>query len=354
MKPTLAKTSFQTGADETLATPDVYNDAPQSPVGAIQDSINSGNLIQGLDLKQGLNDILSQDLDSFSDTYSQLEKGIKTVTQVLNGDKNLIKDLSKTMVGDLLGSAGYGPAATDFAGALISGEDPISSLGTIASAIPEYKMVMDGVDIIVNAKDIDSIEDLLTVAEKVSGIEGINKLVPIGPTLSIVKGLVDKANILGIPQLATALINTIDNDDDKKRVEIGSALGAARSSNTDMLDDLMSRYGAESIRGTYPKIVKELLSNYKHPKGTLNVTILDTQNLVARCESLDKEWLTTSRENEQIYKTDTLIGLSTDARELLVLDDTIRPIVLLSEQHPVTSLIGLAQRQYPYTPIPVA
>ena len=359
LNPTLAKTSFQSGADETLATPDVYGGgAPTTPIGAVRDSINSGSSIQGMfglgDGISGIGQLLSQDMASFTSTFSKYEQGIKTVTDVLNGDSSILNNLKTNMVGDLLTSAGFGKTAVDLAGSIIDGKDPMAAVGILAQANPNLKLVLDGVETVVGAKDIDSIEDLLAVAGKISGMDGIGKLLNIGPQLGIVKGLIDKANFLGIPELAKALINTIDNPDDKKKVELSVTLGAAQGGNLTMLNEVISSYGAEAVSGMYPEMVGQILSSYRYPTDNKSATLTEAQNLISICNELDPDWMHDTREEVRVVSTRYLTNVSTDAKELLYLQDDTREAAMVGAQYPSSSLISIAQRQYPYTPMSIS
>lgn len=360
LNPVLAKTSFESGADETLATPDVYGgSAPETPVGALRDSINSGG-IQGIagDLGGskfgGLGKLLSQDMESFTAQFGKYEKGIKAVTSVLSGDKSLINNLKTNMVGDLLSSAGFGDTATQVAGTLLTGGNPKDILGSLAKANPNLRLVMDGVETIVAAKDVNSIEGLLAVAGKISGMEGLGELLHIGPQLGIIKGLVDKANFLGIPALANALINTIDNPEDKKKVELGVSLGAAQGANLEMLGQIIGKHGAEAVSGMHPNIVGQILSSYRYPADKKQATLAEANKLFNMCKSLEPNWMHDFRNKQtKTLSTRYLVNISKDARELFYLLDETREATMLGPHYPATTTIALAQRQYPYTPISI-
>lgn len=361
LNPVLAKTSFESGIDESLATPDVYGGgAPTDPLGAVRDSINSGTSIQGLSLDSlggdggmlgGLGKILSSDMKSFSEQFGKYEQGIKVVTGVLNGDKSLINSLKTNMVGDLLASAGFGATATAAATSLLNGGNPMDIVGNLAKANPNLKLIMDGVETVVAAKDINSIEDLLSVAGKISGMDGIGELLNIGPQLGIIKGLVDKANFLGIPALAKALTDTIKNPEDKKKVELGATLGAAQGANLAMLEDIMSRHGAAAVSGMYPLMVGQILSSYRYPTETKHATLSEANKLVSLCNQLESDWMYEKRDGEQCISTRYLVNVSKDAKELLYMLDTTREAAMIGGKYPATSIMGLAQRQYPYTPM---
>lgn len=358
LNPTLAKTSFESGVDETLATPDVYGgNAPKEPFGAVRDSINNtlgfagdkGGLF-GLG-GGGLSDLLSSDMATFSDKFGNYEKGIKAVTAVLNGDKSLIENLKTNMVGDLLKSAGFGETAIGIAGTLINGDDPMKAVGLLAKANPNLRLIMDGVETVIGAKDIDSVEDLLAVAGKISGMEGLGELLNIGPQLGIIKGLVDKANHLGIPALATALTKTIKNPEDRKKVELASSLGAAQGANLEMLEDIINRHGAEAVSGMYPLMVGQILSSYRFTTEDQHATLAEANKLIGICNKLEKDWLYETRNGKRLLSTRYLITLSKDAKELFYLLDETREATMVGSKYPATTIMSLAQRQYPYTPM---
>lgn len=355
--PVLARTSFESGADETLATPDIYGgNTPDTPIGAMRDSINEGNSISipGIgDGFGGLGELLSQDMASFSAAYGKYEQGIKAVTSVLNGDKSLIENLKTNMVGDLLTSAGFGKTATQLAGSLINGDNPMDIVGSLAKANPNLRLIVDGIETVVGAKDIDSIEDLLAVAGKLSGMEGLGDLLQIGPQLGIIKGLVDKANFLGIPELANSLMKTIKDPSDKKKVELGASLGAAQGGNLTMLKDIIGKHGAAAVSGMYPQMVGQILSSYRYPTDKKYATVSEANNLISICNELDKDWMHENRESNRVISMRYLTTVSKDAKELLYLLDSTREATMVASKYPSTSLMGLAQRQYPYTPMAI-
>ena len=359
LNPVLAKTSFESGADETLATPDVYGGAaPEGPIGAVRDSINSGNSIQGLSGDMfgggalgGLGKLLSQDMESFTSQFGKYEKGIKAVTSVLNGDKSLIDNLKTNMVGDLLTSAGFGSTATQIAGSLLNGGNPMDTIGILAKGNPNLRLIMDGVETVIAAKDVNSIEGLLAVAGKISGMEGLGKLLHIGPQLGIIKGLVDKANFLGIPDLANALIKTIKDPEDKKKVELGVTLGAAQGANLTMLREIMNKHGADAVSGMFPQMVGQVLTSYRYPADKKGPSVAEANVLITLCNDLDRNWMHENRGSVRTISTRHLVNVSKDARELLYLLDTTRETTMVASKYPATSMMGIAQRQYPYTPM---
>ena len=362
LNPVLAKTSFETGVDESLATPDVYGGgAPTSPLGALRDSINSGTSVQGISMDAlgggdggmlgGLSKILSSDMKTFTDQFGKYEQGIKAVTNILSGDKSLMDSLKSNMVGELLTSAGLGTNVTAAAQSLLKGGNPMDIVGNLARGNPNLSLIMNGVETIIAAKDVNSIEGLLAVAGKISGMEGLGKLLHIGPQLGIIKGLVDKANFLGIPALAKALTDTIKNPEDKKKVELGATLGAAQGSNLVMLEDIMARHGAAAVSGMYPLMVGQILSSYKYPAEIKFATVAEANKLVSICTQLEPDWLYEKRDGRQTISTRYLVNVSKDAKELLYLLNTTREAVMVAGKYPATSIMGLAQRQYPYTPM---
>lgn len=358
INPVLARTSFESGADETLATPDIYGgNVPDTPVGALRDSINNGSSVEGVfglgGGLSGLGGLLSQDMESFTAGFGKYEKGIKTLTSVLNGDKSLIENLKTNMVGDLLTSAGFGATATQVAGSLLRGESPMAAVTILAQGNPNLKLIMNGVETIVGAKDIDSIEGLLAVAGKISGMEGLGKLLNIGPQLGVIKSLIDKANFLGIPELAKALVNTIDNPEDKKKVELGATLGAAQGANLTMLKDIINKHGASAVSGMYPLMVGQILSSYRYPTDKQYASLEEANGLVAVCNQLEVNWMHELRGSARVVSLRYLTNISKDAKELLYMLNTTREAVMVATKYPQSSILGIAQRQYPYTPLPI-
>lgn len=356
MQATLAATSFQTGADEKLAAADVYATAPQTPIGAISDTVGTTTSLFGLDSlvssSGGFGGLLSGDLGkALGGSFGSLESGIKTVTSILGGDKSILKDLQKGMVGDLLAATGYGDAALGIAGSLMSGGDPMSVLEGLAKNNPQMRLISEGIETLVSVKDVSSIEDLLNVATKMSGMEGLGEILQIGPQLGMFKTLIDKANLLGIPQLASAIIDRIDNPSDKKTLEISSALGAARGSNLDMLTLTLEKYGNDGVIGSYPSIVKTLLASYRIDTDEGVPTPALATQLIELCNSLDVNWLYVERDTALVPSLDALIGMSVDARSLFYMDEVMRPLAMTSTGYTSTSLISIAQRQYPSTPL---
>lgn len=356
MTPTLAATSFQSGADEKLAATDVYAAPPQGPIGAISDTVGTSKSLLGLDKflpkTGGLNGLLSGDLGKvLGGSFGSLEQGIKTVTGVLKGDKSLLADLQKGMVGNLLASAGLGESAMTMAGSLLSGGSPMSALGALAANNPDMRLIMDGVDTIVKVKDVKSIEDLLAVADKLTGMKGLGEILQIGPQLGMMKSLIDTANVLGVPELANAIIARVDNVKDKKALRIAAAQGAAEGSNLDMLNATLNEHGNDGMIGMYPSLVKTLLSNYRFEDESVVPTKALANTLITMCNNLDVNWLYVKRGETLVPDLDCLLSLSSDARTLFYMDDAMRPIAMTASGYNVDSLIGLAQKQYPYTPM---
>lgn len=396
MATSLAKTSFESGSDAALAAPDAYPKVlptvlvsdtvgPNYPRGGggipeisgggfgggmtgptdfagILGSIlgpgsaantTANNQTIGRSSGGSLSDLLNKDLKGLLGNSKDLAAGIDKITRVLNGDKNLIRDLSKGVVGDMLTSAGFGKVAKDMAGALMDGRKPMDAFDILAKNNPQLQVIIDGVQVVVGAKDIKSIDDLLGVASRLSGMDGLGELLDISAQMSVVKGLVDKANELKIPALANSLLDTIKNPTDRKIIEIASALGAASGSNMTALDTMLEKYGSDNIRGLYPEIVGTLLSNYKLPDGAPFATPAQAADLVTMCNELDIGWFQTERNGVMVPQTEKLLGLSKDAREVLMKNNTLKPIIMMAEEFQKIDLIALARRQYPRTPIPL-
>lgn len=354
MKPNLAKTSFESGSDERLAAPDVYANPEQSPVGATRDSLGSTSSIPGMDKVLGggsspLNK-LSDKLKAF-DKNGQLAKAISTATTILKGDKAALTELKTGMVNDLLKSAGYGSQVQELAGALVKGEKPLSALENMARNNPNLKVVMEGVDMVVEAKNIGSVEDLMRVAEKITGLTGLGELLHITPQLSMLKTLVDKANELRLPGLASAILEQVHDPEDRKLLDINAAWGAAAGSNLPLLTQILDKHGAQNVIGLYPTIVTALLTNYRFEEKDAQPTQAKLQALLNLCTRLDSSWRIHPRGPIHLDHLEPFMTLSADAKSLLMLDDTLRVLALTASGYSKLDLLSIAAKQYPYTPI---
>ena len=353
MKAKIAQAVFQSGADESLAAADVYNKPVEGPMGA-SSSVTSDNKLMGLDSLTGslggVGELLSGSVSNVKG-FGNLKESIGTLTKVINGDDSFIDSLKTNIAGDLLKSTGLSSDYIGVANTLMRGGDPLSALQTLSATNPQLKIISDGIEVYTKVKDVDSIEDLLSVASTITDDLGIGEMFNITAELSVMSSLINKARDLGLPNLADAIISRISDDKDKETVETNAALSLATSGNIDGLNDYLDRYGKDKLLGLYPDVLKTLLAAYHIKSENTKSDSELGQLLMQTCLKIDGQWYKTDRNGELVDHYKELTTASTDAKRVLATVPEIRHMVLSTPFYSEASLINIASKQYAYMPL---
>ena len=351
MKAAIAKTVFITGADGSLAAPDIYGKPPQAPYGATNDKLKTTAIpgVSGLSPSTAL----SSTLGNLLGTGSTLKDAISTATKLIGGDKSVIENLKTNMIGNVLSSAGYPNLAKQVPG-LLKGDIKTNLLNMYTQNNPQLKVILGGVETLKKLNNVDSIDDLLAVAGEFTGNTELGKVLNISAELNVAKSLITMANDLGLPALGNAIINRIDNAKDKKAVKLDTLDSAAKNSNLGAIGDTVNEYGSNVVNGVNPKLVITVLSSYTIPEDNKLTNEQLTTALISACNKIDADWMYKKRKDKKVINYEPFMSLSTDARKLLLANPTYTSYILSAESLSINSAVNIAKGQYPYLPVNIA
>lgn len=358
----IADTTFKTGQDGSLATPDIYAKPPQEPVGATTSVSEAGG---GLDIGKmtgipGTSPILPGGFDpakikSVTDTIG------KVMSQVAEGKNPLsaesLKNLSPETIGKMASAMGYPqiaqlPSMTK----KIDYTNP-EFLDNLAKSNPYAKAVIDGKNFLVKAKDIKDVNGLMALAGEFTGNKEIASVLNIKNEMAIAKVLIDSINAAGIPALGKKIIDNFKDSKEKRQLALNTTGSLAAGSHLEELNAVVDEYGSDAVKLSNSTLVLNLLTNYTNPLATPdNPKQPNPSDLLAKLlESLNKidpNWKYTKRNGVNVYNLDVFSQLSVDAFNLFSIDPELKIPTTTSKEYLTnmfTNSLTMLEQQYPYT-----
>lgn len=353
----IAKTTFVSGADESLAAVDAYQSPPQTPVSQVT-TVGSTRLLTvdaaTTDPVKALDILIKGALpggNGFLSTDESIKAGITVLSQVLDKPEKFFNDVKGNLIKDMVTSVGYGKQAEDLSKMIMGESGALSPLDFLAKNNPKMKIVLDGVEKIRSAKDITDVNALLSVVSDLSGNTALGEVLNIGPQMSVVKSLVGKTMELKLPELTASIVGLVTGDYEKTLVKLHSVPLAAKYSDTAYIDEMLEEYEPERITGLAPDIVSDILDNYTFPEGSNKSIDQLATDLVARCDKLDPNWHTVMRNGVAVYSIKNMTNLSADAKTALMRMPEHIGGALVGEEYVESSLLAISQLNYPYMPV---
>lgn len=353
----IAKTTFVSGSDESLAAVDAYAAPPQTPVSEAT-SVGSARLLTVdepiVNPAQALDTVikgLQGGAVGFLSSGESIQAGITVLSQLLDKPEKFFNDVKGNLIKDMVTSVGYGKQAEDLAKMITGEKGALSPLDFLAKNNPKMRIIMGGIETVRSAKDITDVSSLLKVVGDLSGNTELGQVLNIGPQMSVVKSLVGKSIELGLPELTSNIIDLVHGDYEKMLVKLYSVPLAAESGDSEFIDEVMQEYSPEQITGMSPEIVSDILSNYKFPSPTTKTVDQLAGELEARCTLLDPMWHTDMRDGVSVYSIKNMTNISPDAKTALMRLPEHMSGAMVAEEYTESSLLVISQINYPFMPV---
>ena len=324
---------FTTTPDDALVVVDVYAGG-STPTGPM-------NLVENI--KKDVTGGLSSILGGMNLNPNNMIR--KTTEMLLSGNEFKGKDFAKAMLGEAFPNAKT--ALNDLKGGLINtvaqsvglnAESAMSAyrsvkdgdytnvLGQMANTNPLVKLYLDGNEIVKRAEDVDSLGDLFSVAGSVFGNSQIGQVLNLSKEFTALKGLVDTAVLLQVPELADYLIGEVD-DNHKEPLQRAVAQQAARSGDMYTFYTYLYQMNVAEAISEDPDMPMNLLSSYKHPTEE-GPTIEAANMLESILDKVNPNWngAITGRPDVSIWA-----HVSDDLRDLVYFDGRFVPLMVAGD-----------------------
>lgn len=351
----VAKTTYETTPDKKLAAVDVYaKDITSQPINSetsIPDSLK-GSYPENY-MPNSLNKLYTDFNKDFKDPTKSLSQALDVLNGVVKNPKEFTKSLSKEILGDTLRSVGYKGTSDDIVNYIKDGPNSTNVLNILGNSNADLKVIIGDVEKMVANKDLSTVNGISSLIGELTGNSNLLKILDISPKISVVKGFIDQAMKLRLPEAVDLLVDAIDNDDDKRDLKLYSTLNAAYNSDLDFINTQINdaTIGVGAITGIYPTITSTILSNYiltnKVPSSTEAAKLISTLN------SLDSKWMTYTRNGKTINSVSDMASATEDAIEVLLKDERTYIMATLARQLDTKNMVEVTLAMRPYTPAAV-
>lgn len=359
MPANIAATSFESGPDDSAVVVDIYGTPPQSPTNNLVDSIlpmdkqmgsNSLGSVFGKDNAVGK--ILREVGQRYSTTGSLgINDVIKRFSNLSKLSKAELTNMHSKALGAVLGGFGFynkdnpvGNAINGILGAvggqslektLLGGNDSINVLvGNVEKSIDRLR-------------DLNSLSDLSTIVDSISGETGFIKIFNLGDTLAALKGINAVAKEFGIPGSIDRIINKFD-DRDKKTVILGVAKDKNALFDIGYVEMLGSTFDTNTILSKNPTIIKDVLTQITatvaNPKPTLEMG----NRIIAALNQIDPNWDKTYFGGKLLTNLDIFTQANSYVKDCLKLSEQYQVEVAICNEYQVRSKLEIAEENYPW------
>ena len=348
----VTKTTYETGPEKELIVVDVYGESDTS-----KPTNNEPGPIVSLDQVK-LEDIIPK---AASDLFTSLSKkpnlsvndAIGMLKDIAGDPKAFGKAVGNNLMSDVLKGVGFTGSVDDV---IKSFKDPIN-FRTIIDAAGEQnatlKMIIGDVESIISEADLHSAQGISIVINKLTGNDELTKILNMDPKISVIKGMVDEAMRLGLPEAVDTLIESFDDDESKRKLRLFSTVNAANNTDLDFIEKQIDSQdiGSGAIVSLTPDITSSILKNYDL-KGN-NPGIEDAQKLMRILSKLDSTWMSYDRGGDHIDNLSSLTDASTDALRVLLKDPATYVAALISGDIDMPDMVEYTLGLREYTPVGV-
>lgn len=321
---------FTTTPDDALVVVDVYaggstSTEPMNLVKKISGETTGalGKILGGMNtntvsLLKKSTDLLLAGKDFKSKDFAKAMLG-----EVFPNAKGALNDLKGGLISSVAGSIGISADTAMMAYRTVKDGDYSNVLGKLAATDPLVKFYLDGQAIVKKAEDVDSLGDLFSVAGTIFGDSRIGNVLNLSSEFTALKGLVDTAVALQVPELADYLIGKVD-DEHKDHLKRATAQQAARSGDLYTFYSYLYQMNIAEAMAEDPDLTTNLITTYRHGSKE-GPTIEEANMLVSILDQVNPNWngAITGRPDVSIW-----ITVSDDMRELIYMDGRFVPLLI--------------------------
>lgn len=345
----IAETKFITKSSSGLAAVDVYGQSPT------KEAKNAGSILSGIgagfntpNTAGKINSIVDGLTKALENTKGKsFEDQMKAIKAVVGGKDALLKDFKNSIVSDVLTNVGFGANAKEIAGVLVGDRDPSNLLSALGKTNPQMKIVVNGIQTVMSAKDLDTAQGIGNLLGKLSGNSELVKVFDLQPEAMLLKSLLDKATMFRIPALVDSILDSTDSDEQKTSLLVASTPKAAFHSDLNTITKAMDKIGDANTLRTHPTLITDILGNFVPVSGEA-ATPADGVLLREVLDRLQPEWWLTDRGGRRVYNLDMFYNLSVDAYSVLSVMEDVKIPVVLSGLYPVSDLEDIKIKTRPW------
>lgn len=335
----IAESTFITKKDSKLAAVDIYGDIdkeaknPGTQVSGITSGIRTPNIAGEINK-------LTEDLTKAFSGGGSFEDAMSRVKGILNNKDKLVDNLKDAISKDVLTHVGLGSQAGTITDILAGRKKPDELLGVVAGINPQMKIIVNGVDKIMNAKDLATATGITGLLSELTGDDTLAKVLDLSPEFLIFGQMLDSATSLRIPEIVDLVFNEVD-DSQRSKLMISKIPKIARNSDIDTLEKINDRVGKYALNAAHPDIISDILANYKTFSGD-NPTEEEIQQLSILLNNINERWWAYDRNGTTVYDLGVVSNLSEHAHFALSRLDEVKDIIALFnvyEPEPLSSLL---------------
>lgn len=363
----VAKTTFETGPNTKLATPDYYNDPVTNPVNTIQTnpSIYDSNSIiaqkqqaalAGQQMQMGDNISLTDQYGNFNplvltnvdyvDTWDKLKKTFKNP-----GEFNNL--FGKDFVRGFLTEMGYRGDLEEAVNFLTTKPSIFKKRSRLRLEDEKLKVLIAGESYEVPSDQIDKYIGMNYLLGELTGEEELMKLLDMGTHMSILLALLREGIKDRIPEIIQKALDQATDPTDKRKLRLAGVWIAAEESYLKYIYDVVEdeEYGKGIIISTFPEIITLILENFKFKFKEEYQNMEYSTYLIDLLFILNSNWLTYKRNNTNINSVEKLGDLTEDAYWALQGDERTFIVAVLAKAHPPTDAVLFTLEHREFAPV---
>lgn len=341
----IAETTFITKADSGLAAVDIYGDIDKEAKSPGGQTSGLGGGIRTPNIAGEINKI-TEDLTKALQGTGSFEDTIGRVNDILKNKDKLVDNLKDAVSNDLLTHIGLGAQAGTITDILAGRKDPSDLLGVVAATNPQMKIVVSGVEKILDAKDIGTANGIASLLGELTGNTELAKVFDLAPEFLIYSTLLDDMTKLRIPELIDLVFDEVD-ESQKSKLMTASIPRVAKRSDLLTLEKISDYVGRYALQSTHPDIIKDLLANYKTVSGELP-TAEEITHLKGVLDNIDETWWSYNRDGKEIPDLGVLSNLSEHAHFALSKMEGIKEVRALFNLYETLPLPTLLETYKPW------
>lgn len=351
----LAKTTFETGPDTKLATPDVYKEAKTTP----QNNLPATPTTESTKVADNYKPIsnkgtaLSDALKKWKDPKNNVATMIGNLRGIVDNPSELRRMVGKTVFGNILAQTGYKgdiDVVVNMIGNKPSTNDILNAVGVIS---PNAKILVNGIEHIRKAKDLDTFFGISTLISELTGNTELMKVFNISSQMAMVKTIVDIALEFRIPEIIDYIIADIKNEKEQRHLRLMAVLQAAMYSNIDYIYSVINdkKIGLGRVQSTFPNLITILLEYFRFYNPTDKNGPSFSLKLVNLLFLLDPNWLKYNRNGKEILSIERMGKITHDAVYALKFDERTLIPAMIAESCPPLNGIKDTMLRREYAPI---
>lgn len=344
----VAKTYFETEPNKELIVVDVYGETPGSEPVNGEASVPSapGATIDSI-LPKTVTELLDK---TFKDPNKSLKEAMAEIGAIVKNPREFSEKLGKEILGDTLKSIGYTGTVDDAVKAIRAPVNLKAIMTGMGESNAQLKVIIDGVEKAIDGKDLSTANGVAALIAGLTGDDNLMSVMDVGPQMSVVKGFIDKAMELRLPEAVDLLIETFDKEDEKNKLKLYSTQNAALNGDIDFINKQIDNndIGPGAIMALNPDLIYTTLMNYS--LNGESPTVEHATKLLEILNKLDKNWMSYERDGVRIEDLSAVANASHDALRVLMKNESTMTAAIIASGLDDSDLVTATLNMRPFTP----